>query len=238
MGHEAATHLQVFGDELGIQDTSETGELPVRPACGDHPLIDRLDVAVRVLTCDTHLGQKIAGTDMDHVDSLDRRDLFDVLDCRGRFDHDGNKHIFVHQFRRLGHRHGLEAKLPIGAHEGAMADGGKLAVGHDVAGLFFRVDVRHDDTHCAAIEHTAPMKMLMTWDPHDRRDAGVQRSDTDFMDALVRQGAMLHVDKEPVVITALCNLDDIHRAQGLHDHSDNELPPPQLLEGGVRRDGH
>src|ERR1700722_3186548 len=88
-----------------------------------------------VLPGNTHFGREVAGSDMQHVDALDRGDLLGVLDRLRGLDHCHQHGFLIEDLAHLGLRDRRVAELRAAAERRAVAFGRVEACLHDILGL-------------------------------------------------------------------------------------------------------
>ena len=86
--------------------------------------------------------------------------------------------------------------------------------------LFRRVDMRNDDAQRSAVEAAGAQASSPADTRTMRRNARIQRRDTDRVGILDGRRSVLEVDEEPVIAGGFHQAGHFGRAQGPHAHAD------------------
>ena len=212
---------------LGI-DTAHAGPFIVLAAGGDHRLVGAGDPCMAVLAGDPHLGGEIVGADQQCVDAGNRGDRLGIGD-RGRRLHQRNdEQRGIGGLDHLGDRDALEIEDRLRAGERAMADRRVFQVVDDLARLLGGVDMRHDDTERAIVEHACRHRMLHERHADDRRNAGVECRHGECGREIDRHRPVFEIDEQPVVAGCLHHLGDVDGAR-------RPIPTPSDISPFSRR---
>jgi hypothetical protein len=109
---------------------------------------------------------------------------------------------------------------------------------HEGAGLLRGLDIGQNDAHGAIVEQARRMGRVMSGNPHERRDARVQRRVAERDGGLDRHTTVLHVDEQEVVIARPGDRRRLDDRGQLDDQAQDELAAFQLRKSEVHVGGH
>ena len=210
-----------------------TGELAVRLGRPDHAVLGRHDGRIVELAGLAHVDEQVVAADVQHVDTVDRRDRLHVVQAFHRLDHAHEQAGVVELRHALGERHGAVVEMRIPAHHRALADRRELA-GLDRALRIGRsADIGKDDAGRAIVENERGVEVMAAPHPHQRRHSAAERCLRDVPDRLEREQRMLPVDEDEVVPGGLGDAGDIARARQPHDHAERHITRAHAFDDRV-----